>query len=227
LKPHPWRKRARELKRPLPHIICISIGLVVGIIVSGAVYAATGFSIFGRSGGKTAPSSEASNAELSALAFQVLEYIKDNDYAMLSGVAHPDYGVVFSPTATVTLSTNRRFSAEQIANFGNDNTVYVWGVYNGSGIPIEMTICDYVTEFVYNRNYLSSPVIGVDLIVRSGNALENITEVFPEVRFVDFHIPGNGRDPVEDPDWSSLRLGFEKHDDKLWLTVIIHSRWTE
>ena len=158
-------------------------------------------------------------------AYGVLGHIKDGDYAALARHVHPDYGVVFSPHATVTLTTNRRFTANQVALFAADTAVYVWGVNNG-GEPIEMTPASYFAEFVFPRDYLNASVIGVDRIVRSGNALENITDEFPGIRFVDFHIPGDDKPPLEGLDWSSLRLGFEEHEGRLWLTVIIHSRWT-
>ena len=99
------------------------------------------------------------------------------------------------------------------------------GCNDGSGDPIEMTPAEYFKKFVFDRDYTLSPEIGVDAIVKSGNSLENITEVFPNIRFVDFHIPGT--DPSAGGlDWSSLRLGFEKYEGELKLTVIVHSQWT-
>ena len=201
-------------------------GLVAGVLIASIIYSATGFSLFGRAGDKPSASADSDNEELTALAYGVLAYIRDGDYKALSRVAHPDFGVVFSPYATVTLTTNRRFSPLQIADFENDTTVYVWGVQDGSGEPIEMTPVSYFAEYVYSKDYFSASLIGVNRIVKSGNALENITDEFPGVRFVDFHIPGGEKDTPEELAWGSLRLGFEEHDGALWLTVIINSRWT-
>ena len=214
------------MKKPFPRVIMIIISVIAGVAISSAFFVAAGISIFGRTPEKQPVSGDVSNAELTALAYGVLDYIKDGDYEALSLLAHPELGVVFSPSATVTLSTNRRFSAEQIAGFDNDSTVYIWGVFNGSGEPIEMTLDEYFAEFVFPRDYRGASVIGINRIVRTGNALENITDVFPDAKFVDFHIPGGERDPTEELDWSSLRLGFEEYDGSLWLTAIINSRWT-
>jgi hypothetical protein len=63
------------------------------------------------------------------------------------------------------------------------------------------------------------------MIVMSGNSLENIKEVFPNARFVDFHIPGTDQESGG-LDWSSIRLGFEHDEGELKLTVILHSEWT-
>jgi len=201
-------------------------GFVAGVLIASAIHSATGFSLFGRSGDKPSASADSDNAELTALAYGVLEYIRDGDYRALSRVAHPDFGVVFSPYATVTLTTNRRFSPLQIAEFEKDTTVYVWGVQDGTGEPIEMTPVDYFAAYVYSKDFFSASLIGVNRIVKSGNALENITDEFPGVRFVDFHIPGGEKDTSEEMAWGSLRLGFEEYEGALWLTVIINSRWT-
>jgi len=201
-------------------------GFVAGVLIASLIYSLTGFSLFGRAGDKPSASVDSDNAELTALAYGVLEYIRDGDYQALSRVAHPDFGVVFSPYATVTLTTNRRFTPLQIAEFEKDTTIYVWGVQDGSGEPIEMTPADYFAGYVYSKDYFSASLIGVNRIVKSGNALENITDEFPGVRFVDFHIPGGEKDTPEELAWGSLRLGFEEYEGALWLTVIINSRWT-
>jgi hypothetical protein len=215
-----------SLKKHFRYALSILAGVAVGIVISSALYVMTGFSLFGESNENPASYGEMDNAKLAELAFDTLELIRDGDYAALSRVAHPEYGVVFSPCATVSLPTNKCFSAEQIAAFGADSNVYVWGVYSVGGEPIEMTAGGYFSEFVFDRDYTAASVVGVNRVVRSGNALENITDVFPDVLFVDFHIPGDEKDNAEEPDWSSLRLGFEDFDGRLRLTVILHSERT-
>ena len=166
------------------------------------------------------------NAELTSLAYTVLGYINDEDYLSLSRVAHPELGIVFSPYATIALTTNKCFMPDQIAAFSTDTTLYVWGVYNGSGEPIKSTPGEYFDEFIFARDYAGSSIIGVNKIVRSGNALENITDVFPDIEFVDFHISNGERDSNGDYDWVSLRFGFEVYEGSLRLTLIQHSCWT-
>lgn len=214
-----------HLKKTVPRFALVLIGLIVGVASASLIFSTTGFSIFGDLRDKTPTAADISNAQLTSLAFEVLEHIRDGDFEAIARVAHPDFGVVFSPGATINLSTNKSFSAEQIALFGSDNNIYVWGV-NDIGEPIELTPVDYFAEFVFSSDYLDASVIGINRIVRSGNALENISDKFPGIRFVDFHIPSEDRDTPDDLDWSSLRLGFEKLDDSLWLTVVVHSTWT-
>jgi len=202
-------------------------GVIAGALITSAVYAISGFSIFGEAQSRTQreniPVDNTVNADLTMLAYTVLENIRDGDFSALSRVVHPEFGVVLSPYATINLSTDRRFSADQIAILDTDTNIYVWGVYNGGGEPIELTPADYFREFVPAAEHLEAAVIGINQIVRSGNALENITDVFPNVKFVDFHIPGG--EPSEEFDWSSLRLGFEEYEGNLRLVVIVYSKW--
>lgn len=181
--------------------------------------------MFGRPVNSPPARNELSNTELAAFAFEVLEFISEEDFISLSEMVHPDFGLVFSPGATITLNTNMRFSAEQVAQFSSDNQLYIWGI-DSDGAPIELTPIEYFNAFVLSSDYLSASLIGIDRIVRTGNALENISDEFPGIRFVDFHIPADDRNTSDDLDWSSLRLGFETHEDRLWLSVIVHSTWT-
>lgn len=217
------------LKKPVKPIVLVIfaiLGIITGLVSSHIFFTATGSTIFGWSPATPAIKNQYSGAELTSLAFDVLEHIKEGDFNALAAAAHPDFGVVFSPSPTINLAANMRFDSAQIAQFATDTTNYVWGVRNGSGEPISLTPVEYFAQFVYSDDFINAPIIGVDRIVRSGNALENITEEFPGVRFVDFHIPGGERDTPEDLDWSTLRLGFEKHAGRLWLTVVVHSTWT-
>jgi len=213
-----------SIKKPLIPILLILGGIIAGVFISGLIYMFTGYYIFGESPRKTIPIDEAESADVVMLAYTVLEYIKDDDFVALSHVVHPEYGVVLSPYATINLATDRRFSAEQIAVLGTDTNVYVWGVYDGSGEPIELTPAEYFAVYIPAAEHLKAPIIGINQIVRSGNALENINDVFPNAEFVDFHIPGS--EAAAEFDWSSIRLGFEEYDGYLRLVFIIFNKWT-
>ncbi len=45
----------------------------------------------------------------------------------------------FSPYSNVELKNNLVFSASQVLNFLPDKKVYTWGIYDGSGLPINLT----------------------------------------------------------------------------------------
>jgi len=199
-------------------------GIITGLLIASLIYSFTGFSLFGGPQRKTVSADNAANVDIITFAYTVLEYIRDDDFHALSHIVHPEYGVVFSPSATINLTTDRRFNAEQIAMINTDTNVYVWGVYNGSGVPIELTPAEYFAGFIPAAEHMETSVIGINQIVRSGNALENITDVFPNSEFVDFHSPGG--EPAEEPDWSSLRLVFEDYNGYLRLVAIVYSKRT-
>jgi hypothetical protein len=220
------------LKKLITYLLLLFMGIILGTAASIAVYYFTGDQVFKdvlgiKSFGNEAMAddSEITNAELTAYAYQVMGYIRDQDFKSLSEAVNPEFGVVFSPYATINLSSNKVFMPSQIAGFGNDENVYVWGKYDGKGDPIELTPAEYFKAFVYDKDYMEASEIGVDYIVQTGNALENIKEAFPDVRFVDFYFPGTDTN-AQGLDWSSLRLGFEEYNGALKLTVILHSEWT-
>jgi hypothetical protein len=226
------RKQVKSLKKTITYLLFVIIGIILGAATSIAVYYFSGDQVFqeilgitGYRNDELMADGNASNAELTEYAYQILGYIQNRDYVSLSEAVHPEFGVVFSPYATINLSSNKYFTAAQVAGFGEDKNIYVWGKYDGSGDPIELTPTDYFNRFVFDKDYTGASEIGIDSVVQTGNALENIKEMFPDIRFVDFHISGVD-DKLDGLDWSSLRLGFEEYNGVLKLTVILHSEWT-
>jgi hypothetical protein len=219
------------MKRFISRALPIALGAVFGAVaLLSAIYFTGGElldGIPGLRGLSGADSAEqARNSYLVARAYDILDAVKNGDYESLARSVHPEYGVIFAPYATISLPSNKRFTGSQVASFGNDANTYVWGVYDGSGEPIELTPAGYFARFVYNKDFARAPAVGVNYTVRAGNALENITDVFPDARYVDFHIPGDDKS-ADSRDWNSLRLGFEDYNGTLCLTVILHSEWTD
>ena len=111
-----------------------------------------------------------------------------------------------------------------MALFADDKRKYVWGTVDGEGSPIMMTPAEYFNRYVYDKNFRTSSVIGLNTIVRSGNMLENVKEVFPDAEFVELHDPGS--EEYEGIDWKSLKLVFEKWNGERKLVAVIHGEWT-
>lgn len=170
------------------------------------------------------PAADTAHEELSKLAFSVAACLRNEDYEKLSAYVHPVYGLVFSPSATVTLNSARCFSVNRTAVIERDDTVYIWGVRSGSDEPIRLTPLAYFSAYVYDRDYYSAPILSFDIPARTGNALENTATVFPEAHFVDLCFPATESGGI---DWSILRLVFEEYEGQLRLTALIHSTYTE
>lgn len=151
--------------------------------------------------------------------------LQHQDYATLSSYVHPELGVTFTPYSTVNPETDLTFTADQIKNLEQDTTTYTWGVEDGRGSPIQMTMEQYFARYVYDTDYTQVPQIGVDRIITGGNALENLAEVYDQCRFVDFCFPSS--DPVNNGmDWTSLKLVLKAENDSWYLVAIIHGEWT-
>ena len=172
-----------------------------------------------------APLDPEDNFSLLSSACAVCRCLQQQNWSALSGYVHPDRGVTFTPYSTVEPSSDRNFTADQIKNLAQDTNVYTWGFEDGRGNPIQMTISQYMERYVYDRDYVQVPEIGVDRIMTGGNALENLTEAYDGCRFVDFSFPS--ADPVNDGlDWSSLKLVFQAGEERWYLVGVVHGEWT-
>lgn len=155
----------------------------------------------------------------------VTDALQAKDYEALAAYIHPTRGVTFTPYSTVDFQQDKQFSADQIKNLAQDSTTYTWGHEDGRGDPIQMTMTEYFERFVFNADYTQAPQVGIDQIITSGNALENITEAYAGCHFVDFCYPS--RDPASAGlDWCSLKLVFAGEDTAWYLVGVVHGEWT-
>ena len=218
------------MKAPVKYALSALLGFLIGAAALFAFFRLSDatnvkkFIVPDYSEARSGISTNSNNSDLVDLALDVAGYIKNKDYESLSSVVHPSLGVVFIPYSTVDFSSNKRFSASEVALFGGSTTTYVWGVMDGTGNPIEMTPSAYFARFVFNVDYTQASIIGVNRIVQSGNALENVTDEFPNSKFIDLYYTGSTE--YNNLDWSTLRLVFEEFDGEYMLTAIIHSEWT-
>lgn len=220
--------------------VALVLGFVVGVVFSSSFLLPAGSPLRGKTAAASlvpaSPSLSYSpqdvqtldtedNALLLQEAGNILQTLKRQDYAGLSAYVHPSYGVQFTPYSTVQADRDLRLSAEQIAVLGSDSTLHTWGVTDGSGEPIRMSGREYFARYVFNVDYTQAPIIGIDTVMESGNALENVADSYPECRFVEYHFPGI--DPQNKGfDWCSLKLVFSPCQDSWRLVGIIHSEWT-
>lgn len=165
------------------------------------------------------------NFPLLNTACAVLHALKEEDYSQVASFVHPEKGVTFTPYSAVDPERDLTLSAAQIQGLAEDPQVYTWGFEDGRGDPIQMTIAQYVDRYVFNQDYTQASEIGIDQVMISGNALENLAAAYPGCRFVDFCIPGI--DPAnEGMDWCSLKLVFEPGESGWLLVGMVHGEWT-
>lgn len=164
------------------------------------------------------------NRRLLNLSLEVLDVLRARDYGALAAYAHAS-GVRFTPYSTVDFSQDLVLTSGQIAEGASDTQTYTWGAEDGSGTPLTLTIPDYFARFVYNADYTEAPRIGINQVIQSGNALENVTEAYPDGQFVDFNFSRLDPDR-QGMDWCSLKLVFLPDQGELKLAGIIHGQWT-
>ena len=160
---------------------------------------------------------------LIARAEEVLAALAEEDYPALGRLVHPARGVTFTPYSTVDPEKDLCFLPAQVAAAGRNKTVYLWGIPVGEG-AIRLTMPEYFRQYVYNADYRSAPERGVDETLASGNARENVEEVFPQERYVEYHFPGL-RPENQQMDWCSLKLVFDAYEEEWYLVGLIHSEW--
>jgi len=67
--------------------------------------------------------------------------------------------------------------------------VYIWGEYDGSGDPIKLTFAQYFDKFVYDHDFANAEKVAYNEIQQSGNTVVNISDVYPEGKFMDYYFP--------------------------------------
>ena len=156
---------------------------------------------------------------------EIINSIKDKDFNKLSTFVHPSKGLRFSPYDYIDTETSKVFTVEEVKGLVDDEQVYLWGHYDGTGDPIELNFNEYYERFIYDADFANPQVIGNDVAVSYGNAIDNTKEIYPNSHFIELHF--KGLDPkYEGMDWRSLKLIFEQEDGEWYLVAIVHGEWT-
>lgn len=171
------------------------------------------------------PLDSTDNFSLLNTACYVVKVLQEADYAALAAVVHPEKGVTFTPYSTVDFETDLTFPAAKIKSLAEDDTLYTWGFTDSREGLISLTMAQYFSKYVFDADYTQAIQIGVDRVMISGNALENISEAYPNCRFVDFSVPEQDS-TNQGLDWCSLKLVFEPGDTGWYLVGIVHGQWT-
>jgi hypothetical protein len=150
--------------------------------------------------------------------------LRERDVETLARLAHPRKGVRFEPYPFLGEAGGVVLEADEIELALEHPKKRVWGSYDGSGHPIELTFAEYFDQFVRIPEPGSAEV-GIDRMIGSGNTFNNIAEVYPNATILELHHPGS--DPqYGGMDWQSVRFVFERYDSRLALVAIVHDQWT-
>jgi hypothetical protein len=153
----------------------------------------------------------------------VMSAIRDGDLETLSGFVHPEYGLRFAPMGYLA-ADDQVFSAAEVATLFDDETVYVWGSYDGSGFPIELTAQDYWKDFVYSQDFLNAERVRYIQPFLDTVWEDERLERYADALVVEYHF--SGFDPqYGGMDWESLFLVFQEYGDAWYISAIMYDQW--
>lgn len=165
-----------------------------------------------------------SQPSLQQAAQDIMDILRSRDLDRLAKVIDPEQGLRFSPYAHIDSKTAQHFEAGKLPSFKDDGKL-VWGAYDGSGEPIELTFREYFEKFVYDQDFASAPNVSVNELVGKGNVPFNGLELYPDASYVEFHYPGFDK-KNEGMDWESLIVVVRPVDEGWKLCAIAHAQWT-
>lgn len=155
----------------------------------------------------------------------ILESIATSDWQTLSSFA-TETGVRFTPQTNVNITSDRVLSPSDIAHFEHDETVYTWGIQDGSGLPIEMTNTEYLARYIWDHDFRTAPEVRWNAVQDHGSMIDNAQDVYPGATTVEYYFPGFD-EQYGGMDWRSLRLVLAQGDDGNWMLYgVIHDEWT-
>lgn len=171
------------------------------------------------------PDSSGSQKSMQLLqeAYDVAEAVVAGDYAGLSRYVS-DKGLLLVPFSTVEFDRNLLFTSSEVRSFAALKNKYIFGADPVTSQPIEMTVAEYMNAFLRTSDYTAAPMLGVNTVLKRGNAVENVAEAFPDGIFVDFFFPPSQSGGI---DWSSLKVVFEVTNGRYHLVALIRSVYTE
>lgn len=149
---------------------------------------------------------------------ELIQLLKSEDMTGLAQSVHPVKGLRFSPYAKIDPESDVVLSAEQLVKAPHDPEKRKWGGDAGSGKPLRMTFAAYYKKFVYDRNFAAAEHI---MYNHPDEGTNRAWEHYPNAIVADYSLPQPGTSRGE-----HLRLVFEEHKGRWYLSGIIHDGWT-
>lgn len=168
-------------------------------------------------------SAEEARTEIAAETAAVIEALGKKDMGALAKYIHPVKGVRFSPSATIGATTNVVLRQQAVRRLFQSTEKRTWGSDDGTGEPIRLTPAAYYARFVYDRDYRSAPTTSFNTFEAPSTDQNNVWEVYPNALVVEYYFPPSTPDGN---DWAGLRLVYEKHEGRWYLSGVIHDAWT-
>jgi hypothetical protein len=101
-----------------------------------------------------------SSLSLEESAESVITSLENRDLERLAGFVHPTIGLRFLPYGFIH-DDSQVFPPGTLPGLFDSEAVYLWGFYDGSGEPIELTFSAYYEEFVYSADFANAESVAI------------------------------------------------------------------
>jgi len=172
-------------------------------------------------------SPEEKNTKLTQISKEILNELKNKNYPGISRFIDPAAGIRFSPYCFVDTAKDVHFSKKEYMEIvlAPGQAKRKWGESDGTGDPINMTLNEYMQEFVYDVDFLTPERFAVNEFIGTGNTINNLLKAYPGCDFTESYFSGF-EEKYDGMDWRSLRLVFKNTGGEFYLVGIIHDEWT-
>jgi|GEM_PF-1189931 len=153
---------------------------------------------------------------------EIVDALKNKDYAKLSTYLHPERGIHFSMYSFVS-DNDKNFSKTDFEKYVDSDEKFTFGHKDGSGAIYTVSIKDYLEDWVFKKDF-NKGKINYNNFEGKGNSLNNIKEKYPDAVTVENYLAGTVE--YSYMDWNSLILVFEKIDNQYYLVSVCNNQWT-
>lgn len=154
---------------------------------------------------------------------EILSTLKSKDYDSFSNYIHPEKGVTFSMYSYINPKKDKHLSREEFDQYVAKDTQFTWGQQDGTGDLLVLPIKDYLTEWVFKRNFKNADFY-FNEFKGTGNTINNIRKTYPNALFTENFIPGT--EIYSGMDWNSLIFVFDEYNGIYYLIAVANNSWT-
>jgi hypothetical protein len=158
------------------------------------------------------------------LSVSILKYLKIKDIKKLAEFIDSSSPVRFSPYGYVDTLHDKKLSAKELMAYSKNQKKIHWGIYDGTGYPINLSLNKYFEKFVYDMDFLNAKQKSINKIISGGSTYNNLVSIYPDCDFTQFYFPGSEA-KYNGMDWKALVLVFKKDGGIYYLVGLIHDQW--